>query len=60
MSLAGVIGYEPRNSGRPDLTAAATNPNAVALLPVILRYSPGAIRAAGTSYELANISVVSP
>src|ERR1700730_6381480 len=39
-SLAGVIGYEPRNNGRPDLTAAATKPSAVALLPVILRYSP--------------------
>ena len=37
MSDAGVIGYEPRNSGRPDRWAAAIRPNASAGLPLMLR-----------------------
>src|SRR5580658_369636 len=40
MSDAGVIGYEPRNSGSPDRRDAATSPYASALLPVMLRYLP--------------------
>jgi hypothetical protein len=31
------VAGEPKNSGRPDFTAAATKPIAVALLPVMLR-----------------------
>jgi hypothetical protein len=37
MSDAGVIGYEPRNSVKPDFDAAATKPRARALLPLMLR-----------------------
>ena len=37
MSLAGVIGYAPRNSGSPDRTDAATSPYASARLPEMFR-----------------------
>ena len=37
MSDAGVIGYEPRNSGSPDFCDAAIRPNASAGLPEMLR-----------------------
>jgi hypothetical protein len=46
MSEAGVIGYAPRNSGRPDRFDAVSSPYASAVLPVMLRYVPGG-RAAG-------------
>ncbi len=49
MSDAGVIGYEPRNSGRPALSDAATNPIASAWLPLRLRYVPGESLAGGIS-----------
>ena len=49
MSDAGVIGYEPWNRVSPDLAAAATNPRASALLPLMLRYVPGSSFAGGTS-----------
>ena len=35
MSDAGVIGYEPRNSGSPDSWLAATSPQASAVLPLM-------------------------
>ena len=35
MSEAGVIGYEPRNSGSSAWRLAATRPHASAVLPVI-------------------------
>src|SRR5881628_259690 len=57
---AGVIGYAPRNKGRPDFTDAAMRPYASAWLPVMLRYRPGFIAAGLTSYCTANASVVSP
>ena len=38
---AGVIGYAPRKSGRPDSFDAAISPYAIAWLPVMLRYVPG-------------------
>lgn len=41
MSEAGVIGYEPRNSGRCARSAAATGPRARARLPEMLRWRPG-------------------
>ena len=37
MSDAGVIGYEPRNSGSSDSWPAAIRPQASAVLPVMLR-----------------------
>ena len=37
MSDAGVIGYEPRNTGSPLTCPAATIPYASAVLPVIWR-----------------------
>jgi len=37
---AGVIGYVPRNSGSPLRSEAATRPQAAAVLPVMLAYSP--------------------
>ena len=36
ISVAGVIGYDQRNNGRPLLTDAVRNPRAVASLPDIL------------------------
>ena len=55
-----MIGYAPRNSGSPLFWLAATSPIASALLPVTLRYVPGASFAGFTSYWTANSSVVSP
>ena len=49
MSEAGVIGYVPRNNGRPLRIDAATSPHAAAVLPVMLAYSPGASTAGLTS-----------
>ena len=37
MSVAGVMGYEPQNKGRPDFSAAAIKPHAVAVFPLMLR-----------------------
>ena len=37
ISVAGVIGYEPRNSGILASRAAVTSPSAAASLPVIFR-----------------------
>ena len=34
------MGYEPKNSGKPERTEAAINPQAVAVLPVMFVYSP--------------------
>ena len=45
MSDAGVIGYEPRNTGRPVRTPAATRPYDSARFPVMLRYLPAGIGA---------------
>jgi hypothetical protein len=36
MSDAGVMGYEPRNSGMPESWLAATRPQARAVLPLML------------------------
>src|SRR5690606_39377495 len=60
MSLAGVIGYAPRNTGRPERTPAATMPSGRAVLPVTLRYRPRGSEAGATSYRTAKSSVVSP
>src|SRR5438552_9416072 len=60
MSDAGVIGYAPRNSGRPERCDAAISPYASARLPLMLRYVPGGTVAGFTSYETPNASVVSP
>jgi len=59
-ALAGVIGYAPRKSGRPDSCDAAISPYASAWLPVMLRYTPGVISADFTSYVTEKASVVSP
>ena len=47
MSEAGVIGYEPRNSGRSESREAAMSPHASAVLPLMFVYVPGG-RAAGS------------
>ena len=57
---AGVIGYAPRNSGRPLSFDAAISPYESAVLPVMFRYVPGRSFAGLTSYETAKVSVVSP
>ena len=49
MSEAGVIGYVPRNSGSPLRSEAAMSPQAAAVLPVTLAYSPGSSTAGLTS-----------
>src|SRR3954451_1094205 len=41
MSEAGVIGYDPRNTGRLASCPAATSPHERAVLPETLVYSPG-------------------
>ncbi len=48
-SDAGVIGYDPRKSGRPERCEAATSPQARAVLPVTLVYVPGSRCDAGIS-----------
>ena len=40
-SVAGVIGYDPKKSRLPAFSAAAINPYAVALLPMMSIYLPG-------------------
>ena len=57
---AGVIGYAPRKSGRPESFDAAIRPYESAVFPVICRYVPGASFAGATSYETAKSSDVSP
>src|SRR5436309_10439235 len=54
MSLAGVIGYEPRKSGRPDWRDAATYPRASALLPEMLRQVHGECFAGGSAWDSWN------
>ena len=41
MSVAGVMGYEPRNNGRPLFSDAMMRPQAVAVLPLMSVYVPG-------------------
>ena len=48
MSDAGVIGYEPRNSGSCDSWLAAIRPQARAVLPLMFVYVPAG-RAAGST-----------
>ena len=49
MSDAGVIGYEPSVTGSFASWPAATSPQASAVLPVMLVYSPGGSLAGRTS-----------
>ena len=49
MSLAGVIGYDPSVTGSSASWPAATRPQASAMLPVILVYSPAGSWAEWTS-----------
>ena len=49
MSDAGVIGYEPKKTGRRASWPATTQPHASAVLPFTLVYSPGASGAGFTS-----------
>ncbi len=60
MSLAGVMGYEPKKSRRPPCCPAATSPSASALFPVMLRYLPGWRRAGEIEYCASSASMVSP
>ena len=60
MSLAGVIGYEPSVSGSLANWAAAINPQASAVLPLMFVYSPGGRCAGFTMKRWPNSSVVSP
>ena len=60
MSLAGVIGYAPRNSRLPLWRAAAISPQASAVLPMMLLYVPGASFALATWYCVLTASTVSP
>ena len=48
MSLAGVMGYEPRNSSLPLSLAAAMQPQASAVLPMTFWYLPGGSLAGST------------
>src|SRR4029453_7152192 len=57
---AGVIGYAPRNSGRPDRLPPRASPYDSAVFPEICRYVPGAAFAGAISYEIAKSSDVSP
>jgi hypothetical protein len=45
MLEAGVIGYAPKTMGICVRSAAASRPQASARLPIMLRYTPGAISA---------------
>ena len=60
MPEAGVIGYAPRKSGRPESLLAAISPYDSAAFPEIWRYVPGWSFAGATSYDTAKSSEVSP
>src|SRR5690606_11605427 len=45
ISVAGVIGYDPKNNSSPAFSAAAKKPHAVAKLPFTFLYIPGMISA---------------
>src|SRR5262245_20147448 len=60
MSDAGVMGYEPRNSGLCDSWLAATRPQAGAVLPLMLVHGPAARTPGRTSHGWSNSSAVSP
>ena len=49
MSEAGVIGYEPRKSGRCESCEAAISPQASAVFPLMFVYVPGGRGAGRTS-----------
>ena len=57
-SVAGVMGYEPRYSFSPAFSAAAMNPYAVALLPVMSMYLPGTLCLVSMRYTLATLEWV--
>ncbi len=60
-SDAGVIGYDASTSGSRLRTLAAISPSDSAVVPLTLRYVPGATsRAGGTRYWTSSSSVVSP
>jgi hypothetical protein len=48
MLEAGVMGYAPKTMGICVRSAAARSPQASARLPIMLRYTPGAISAGST------------
>ena len=60
MSDAGVIGYDPSVTGSLASWPAATMPQARAVLPVTLVYSPAGSVAGRTSKRWPTASVVSP
>ena len=60
MSDAGVIGYEPRNTGSPESSLAAMSPHASAVLPDTLVYVPDRSAAGLIEYVDSNSSAVSP
>src|SRR3954454_13026267 len=60
MSEAGVMGYDPRNTGRLASCPAATKPHDRAVLPETFVYSPGSCLAGSTWNGWWNNSVVSP
>ena len=59
MSLAGVIGYPPKNNFNPDFSEAAKRPREVAWFPFIFRYVPLGKTAFSTLNLVVNSSVVS-
>ncbi len=52
MSVAGVMGYEPRKRGRPHFSEAMMRPQAVAVLPLMSVYTPGRGSSVSTLYVL--------
>ena len=58
MSLAGVIGYPPKNNFKPDFSEAASKPSDVAWFPLIFLYCPLGRTAFSTLYLVVNNSVV--